>query len=212
MADKKESTLRCVTVLVVIAVVCGVLLAVLNPLLYVAPTADDIAKQFDLVNLEEYNAQNGTESGWVLEELDEEKAGKVSDGAAVSLAAKLALKDEEYIGLLIKTKASGDLGECAFVMFFTKSDDKLSLAKISTDGTTAGKTYSYAQSQNATVKKFEDYYKVIDKANAFDDGYSIPVCGATKTVTAVDNAFKKAAAYYYNVYVLAGEKIEGEGA
>ena len=108
---KKESTLRCVTVLVVIAVVCGVLLAVLNPLLYVAPSADDIAKQFDVVDLDDYNATNGTAVEWALEETNVDFAGGGQDQAQVSLVAKLTLDDQTYVGLLIKTRASGDLGE-----------------------------------------------------------------------------------------------------
>ena len=207
---KKESTLRCVTVLVVIAVVCGVLLAVLNPLLYVAPSADDIAKQFDVVDLDDYNATNGTAVEWAREETNVDFAGGGQDQAQVSLVAKLTLDDQTYVGLLIKTRASGDLGECQYAMFFTQSDNKLILAKIAKDGATAGKTFEYAiANKKGDLKLFEDYYVIIDSATVFDDGYKVPTCGATKTATSVDNAFKRAAYYYYNVYANGGEVNEG---
>lgn len=205
MADKKkESTLRCVTVLTVIAVICGVLLAVLNPLLYVAPTADDISGQFTIA------AEGAGE--WTLEDLDSDLAGKTSDssGAAVTLVAKMTATDETYYGLLIKTKASGNLSECTFVMFFTASDNKLVDAKMSVDGSSGGK-YSYDSASAQTdssgnkPKAFEDYYVVITSATQFDDDYTVPRVGATLTLTAVNNAFKKAAYYYYNAYVAKGE-------
>ena len=45
---------------------------------------------------------------------------------------------------------------------------------------------------------------VINSATQFDTDYSIPKVGATLTLTAVDNAFKKAAYYYYNVIMGGG--------
>lgn len=199
MADKKESALRCVVVLTVIAVICGVLLAVLNPLLYVAPTADDISKYFTL----DENALGE----WEVIELNADFAGKTSDksGAAVSLFAKTTTESQTYYGILITTKASGNLSECKFVMFFTASDNKLVDAKMTVDGTSGGKySYETASDKNANVKKFKEYYGVIESENQFDDDYSIPKVGATLTLTAVDNAFKKAAYYYYNVIVKEG--------
>lgn len=200
MANKKESTLRCVTVLTVIAVVCGVLLAVLNPLLYVAPSADDISSKFDIVVEEP--------SDWQIVELNQDLAGKTTDksGASVTLVAKMQAKDETYIGLLVKTKASGNLSECTFVMFFTASNNKLVDAKISVDGSSGGK-YTYEASYlrgNGQVKAFEDYYVEITSATLFDEDYKIPSVGATLTLTAVDNAFKKACYYFYNQFVKGG--------
>lgn len=199
MANKKESTLRCVLVLSVIAVVCGVLLAVLNPLLYVAPSAEDISNYFDLP------VENPGE--WTVVDLNSEHAGKTTDksGAAVSLVAQMQAGEETYYGLLITTKASGNLSECKFVMFFTKSDNKLVDAKMTVDGSSGGEyTYESAAAASENVKKFEEYYVVINSATQFDTDYSIPKVGATLTLTAVDNAFKKAAYYYYNVIMGGG--------
>lgn len=196
MADKKESALRCVLVLTVIAVICGVLLAVLNPLLYVAPTADDVSKHF---SIEGVNRED-----WQVVELNTDYAGKTSDksGAAVNLFAKAEHEGETYYGMLVTTKASGNLSECKFVMFFTASDNKLIEAKITVDGSSGGKyTYESALNRSESVKGFEKYYVAIESENQFDDGYSIPKVGATLTLTAVDNAFKKACYYYYNVIV-----------
>ncbi len=196
MAEKKESTLRCVLVLTVIAVICGVLLAVFNPLLYVAPTANDISDHFTL------EVNNPGE--WQVLELDSDLAGKTSDksGAAVSLFAKMTAENETYYGMLITTKASGNLSECKFVMFFTASDNKLVDAKMTVDGSSGGKySYQSAQSKSESVRKFEDYYVTISSENQFTDDYSVPKVGATLTLTAVDNAFKKAAYYYYNAIV-----------
>lgn len=196
MSDKKESALRCVLTLTVIAVVCGVLLAVLNPLLYVAPSAEDISNNFSV---------EGVESGeWTLLDIDETFAGKTSDksGAAVSLAAAMESNGETYYGLLITTKASGNLSECKFVMFFRKSDNKLIDCKMTVDGSSGGK-YSF---DNVTeAKPFKDYYVVIESEEQFTGSYDIPKVGATLTLTAVDNAFKKAAYYYYNMFVKGGK-------
>lgn len=196
MAKNKESALRCVIVLTVIAVVCGVLLAVLNPLLYVAPSANDISDYFTL------EVENSGE--WEVVELDSEFAGKTSDPqkAAVNLVAKMTNGSETYIGLLITTRASGNLAECKFVMFFTQSNNSLVDAKMTLDGSTGGK-YSYEEAilrAGANGKKFEDYYGEITKADQFDGSYVVPSVGATLTLSAVDNAFKKAAYYYYNVF------------
>ncbi len=201
---KKESALRCVVVLTVIAVICGVLLAVLNPLLYVAPTADDISSQFTL------DVENQGE--WELLELNQEYAGKTSDkaGAAVSLAAKMTAGEETYYGLLVTTKASGNLSECKFVIFFKGSDNTLVDAKMSVDGSSGGK-YSYeaaadkAEADKKPVRTFEDYYVKVESATQFDEGYTVPKVGATLTLTAVDNAFRKAVYYYYNVIMEGGK-------
>ncbi len=206
---KKESALRCVVVLSVIAVICGVLLAVLNPLLYVAPTADDISSQFTL------NVENQGE--WELLDLDQNFAGKTSDkaGAAVSLSAKMVAgegtdKAETYYGLLITTKASGNLSECKFVIFFRKSDNTIVDAKMSVDGSSGGK-YSYeaaadkAAAEKKPVRTFEDYYVKVESATQFNGDYTVPKVGATLTLTAVDNAFRKAVYYYYNAIMKGGE-------
>ncbi len=199
---KKESALRCVTVLSVIAVICGVLLAVLNPLLYVAPTADDISSQFTL------DVEKGE---WTLLDLNQEFAGKTSDksGAAVSLSAKMTAGDKTYYGLLITTKASGNLSECKFVIFFNGNDNCIIDAKMSVDGSSGGK-YSYSQAADKAdadkkeIRRFEDYYVKIQSESQFDEGYTVPKVGATLTLTAVDNAFKKAAYYYYNAIMEGG--------
>ena len=187
---KKETTLRCVTVLTVIAVICGVLLAVLNPLLYVPPTVDDLANNFT------------AEGEWSIEELnaDFEKG----NGGKVLLAGKLTNAEGvvTHYGLTIKTNSDAQLGECTYALYFDAQTDTLVEAKYIVDGTTGGKTYAAYGDKGAN---FEDYLVQITSENVFDS-YTYPQTGATKTLKAVNNALIMGARYYYNVYVAGGNE------
>ena len=76
-------------------------------------------------------------------------------------------------------------------------------------GSSGGK-YSYSQAADKAdadkkeIRRFEDYYVKIQSESQFDEGYTVPKVGATLTLTAVDNAFKKAAYYYYNAIMEGG--------
>ncbi len=194
MAEKKkESTLRCVLTLSIIAVVCGVLLAVLNVLLYVAPSLDDITNNIHISD-SDYDKEL-----WVMDDVnaDYEKG----TGATVTMGASLDLENNDYCAVLVKTVAAGKLGECIFAFNFSKTENKLVECVLVTDGSTAGYNLAYAKEKlGDQIKDFEDYYLEITSATVFDDGYSIPKGGATLTTTAIDNAFKLAAKYYYYVY------------
>ena len=89
---KKESALKCVLTLAIIAVVCGLLLSVLSAVLYVEQTADDLESEF----FPGYR--------WTAEDSE----SKDYDGAAVTLAAKGENGEKPtYIGLLVVTDSDG---------------------------------------------------------------------------------------------------------
>ena len=200
MEKSKETTLRCVTVLTVIAVVCGVLLAVLYPLLYVAPSVDSIAAN---ITNEELSLASGETAEWKIESLDDEFVkGK---GGSIQLVASCKTATDTVYGILIRTKSDGKLQECQFVIYVRSSDDALFKGVIAEDGATSGRDYAYAQSHDklGNIKSIEngDYYALINRpAQEVYGSFETPKCGATKTVTAIDNAFRLAANYYYNVY------------
>ncbi len=183
--SKKETTLRCVGVLTIIAVVCGLLLAILNPLLYVEPTVDEITNNVTLNG--EYTA--------TVEELNSTFA-KAVKGGSVQMVAKIKTADATYIGMTIKTNSEGQLGECTFAMLINTATNKIEQATYVTDGSTAGRSYSKYGDKG---ENFEDYLIVIDSANVFAD-YTYPKTGATRTLKAVNNAFIITANYYYNCY------------
>ena len=196
---KQETTLRCVTVLAVIAVTCGVLLAVLYPLLYVAPSVSSIS---DNVTAEELGLLSGESALWKrVDTLNESYVeGK---GGSVVMAAETVAADREFVGILIKTKPAAKLGETTYSMYFDRKEDKLFKAVIVEDGATSGRTFEFALSNDKlkNIRPFESYYKVIDGSNdkVYGD-FEKPKCGATYTVTAVDNAFRIAADYYFYTY------------
>jgi|GEM_PF-3007928 len=217
MADlKKESTLRCVTTLAVIAVVCALLLSVLNSVLYVAPTADDLVGVYD--KTEGYT--------WTITDLQD---GSYGSGGKVSLVAegKSEGKDD-YVGLIVRTEKSGKLNESDFAMFINRRTNELEYAELILLGSTGGFDWDYAKAHagggdtdvatgataltglltgdtstdQAEWREWESFYGVIDSAAALDHTDAIPAkTGATRTVTATYNAFNIAARYYYENYV-----------
>ena len=191
---KKETTFRCVFVLTLIAVVCGLLLAILNPLLYVEPTVDDILNNVTL---------EGDVKGSV-EELDKDLA-KAIKGGKVELVAKITANGKEYIGLKVKTNSDGQLGECEYAMLIDRETNKITQAKYITDGSTAGRNYATYGDKG---ENFDDYLIAITSSDVFKD-YTYPRTGATKTCKAVNNAFIITANYYYNEYVEGGAGNEG---
>lgn len=188
--NKKETTFRCVLVLSVIAVICGLLLAVLNPLLYVAPSVDDLSKNYG----------GELEGTWTIEELNADYVK--GTGGKVLLAGKLSNESNEPIlyGLTIKTNSDAQLGECTYAIFFDAKTNKIVEAKYLVDGSTGGKTYSKYGDKGAN---FDSYLVEVNSADVFA-GFTYPQTGATKTLKAVNNAFIISANYYYNVYVVGG--------
>lgn len=201
MEKKKETTLRCVTVLTVIAVVCGLLLAVLYPLLYVAPSVASIS---DNVTAAELGLDDGAAIEWQKLELDAEYSE--GNGGSVVMAAKAVSDGNEFFGLLLKTKPAGKLEECTYSAYFRKSDDMFIKLVIVDNGATSGRDFEYALANDKlkNVKAFDYYYRIIDRpADEVFGAFEKPKCGATNTVTAIDRAFRIAANYYY--YALGGE-------
>ena len=199
MEKKKETTLRCVLTLTVIAVVCGLLLAVLYPVLYVAPSVDILS---DNISARELGASENVEVKWLREETLNEPFVKAGGGSVV-MAAKCETGGDVVYGILVKTKPAAKLGECKFSIYIRKSDNKLIKGVIVEDGSTSGKSFDYAleNDKDGKVKTFDYYYKIVDKpSNDVYGAFDKPKCGATYTVTAVDNAFRIAADYYYNTY------------
>ena len=216
MADsKKESTLRCVGTLAIIAVICALLLSVLNSLLYVAPKADD------LVGV--YPKLDGYE--WTVRDV---KDGSYGAGGKVTLVAEGTKQGEDtYIGLLIKTDKNGKLNESVYAMFINKETDTLEYAALVTVGSTGGFDWNYAKehaggddvqtgataltallsgdetaNEQAEWRDWESFYVKIDGEAALDYTDAVPAkTGATRTVTATYNAFDIAARYYYENYV-----------
>lgn len=191
---KKESTLRCVLTLTAIAVICGLLIAVLNPLLAVPPTVDEIT---GVLNVQ------GDYTSTVLE-TDKEVAKQVK-GGKVELVAEIVTADATYVAMKVKTNSDGQLGECFYAMLINKSTNKIEQAAYITDGSTAGRNYAtYGDKDgNGGGTSFNEYLIEITSANAFD-AYTYPQTGATKTLKAVNRAFIITANYYYNVFMVQG--------
>ena len=215
MADKNDA-LRSVVTLAAIAVVCGLLLSVLNALLFVEKSADDLKNEYFAGYV------------WTSETLSED----TFEGARVTLAARgEKAESPTYIGLLVVTVADGKLGSSTYAVYINAQTDCIEKAFFVEEGATGGFTWEYAASQKKAAeggavtgatalaglaadensagasewKDFEDFYVKIDSPAIFSD-YGIPAkTGATKSVTATFNAFKAAAGYYYANYVLRGQ-------
>ena len=217
---KKESTLRCVATLTIIAVVCAFLLSTLNFLLYVAPTVDALDGVYPA--LEGYN--------W---EKTDTADGSYGSGGKVTLAA-VGKKDggADYLGIIVTTDKSGKLNQSEYAMYFNLSTDTLEYAAFITEGATGGFNWQYAESHGtggggattgataltgllsgndnaaseAELKVWNSFLNVkITSENVLDFTGNIPKTGATFTVTATYSAFNIAARYYYENYVKGGD-------
>lgn len=220
MAKKVESTLRCVLTLAIIAVVCGLLLSVLNPILAVEPTAADLEDNF--------------EEGYTWTVLDLNDCD--TNGGRVTLVAE-GTKDgaDTYIGLIVLTNADGKLGQSTYAMYVNKQTNVLEKACFISEGATGGFTFDKYVSKKAQAGNkgevttgataltgmlsddtgageagepmdMEDFCGTeITSAEAFS-GYNPPAkTGATKTANAVYNSFRIMAKYYYENFVKGGQ-------
>lgn len=190
MDRKKETTLRCVLTLTVIAVVCGLLLSVLSQVLAVEPDP------------KVFNTNFGQASEFKVQTLDADLAKAVKGGKVV-LVGRYTEQETDVIGINIKTNSEGQLGECEYVMYIDVKTDKLYKAVMTKDGSTAGRSYANYGDKGAN---FEDYLITIDSENPYKDFVypglnGVNKVGATKTLKAVNNAFIIASHYYYNYYV-----------
>lgn len=220
MAKAKDSTLRCVMTLAIIAVICGLLLSILNPALAVEPTADDLKA----------NYQDGYE--WQVLELKDSD----TDGGKVTLVAEGTKEGEPtVIGMVVMTNADGKLGESTYAMYVDKATNKLVKACFIKEGATGGFTFDKYVSRDAHANKggevttgataltgilsdqtqsgnagtpmnLEDFCGTeITSADAFN-GYNPPVkTGATKTANAVYNSFRIMAKYYSENFLQGGQ-------
>lgn len=215
MAKAKETTLRCVTTLAVIAVVCALLLSVLNSVLYVSATPDD------LIGL--YSAVDGYE--WEVVDVNDDQP---YSGGKVILVAKGTMDGkDDYLGLLVQTEKNGKLNESTYAMFINMNTDALEYAAFVTEGATGGFNWQYAKEHSksgdqvstgataltgllsgdrsnsqAAWREWESFYGVITDQTALDYTDAVPAkTGATRTVTATYDAFNIVARYYYDNFV-----------
>ena len=220
MAKKAESTLRCVLTLTIIAVICGLLLSVLNPVLAVEPSADDLEANFT----EGYS--------WTVLELKDCD----TEGGSVTLVAEGTKEGADtMIGMVVKTNADGKLGESTYAMYVNKTTHKLEKMCFIKEGATGGFTYDKYVSRDALSgnkgevttgataltglltdpsaggeggepKNLEDFCGVeVTSVEAFK-GFNPPVkTGATKTANAVFNSFNIMAKYYVENFVQGGQ-------
>lgn len=181
----KNETIRAVTVLTVIAVVCGIILAVMNSLLYVPPSLDDLSKNFD--------------GEWTMEELDSGFA-KSSEGS-VTIVGRTVKDGKEVIGIVVKASPSGKYDGSKVAVYIDKSTDTIISSAVLSQGSTGGFTLEYAQkNSDGKLKKYEDFNGVKITAETLNEKYDGPKTGATKTVTGFYDTFEVVARYYYNVY------------
>lgn len=186
MDKKKETTLRCVLTLTIIAVVCGLLLSVLSQVLAVQPDP------------KVFNENYGEAVEFTVCDLDKE-ASKAIKGGKVLLVGRYTTDSVDVIALNVKSNGEGQLGECEYVMYFDTKTDKLFKAVMTVDGSTAGRTYTKYGDKG---ENFESYLVTIDSQNPYKDFVypglnGVNKVGATKTLKAVNNAFIIAANYYY---------------
>ena len=220
MEKKKESTLRCVATLSIIAVTCALLLSVLHPLLYVQPTADEFVGRYAVTDGYEWKIER-PEQGYDLDGVE---------GGKVTLAARgVSDGKPDYVGILVETEKSGKLNNSTYVMFVNAETHVLEYAEYVIVGSTGGFTWEKARSNavggevttgataltgllsdgqtdsEAVWREWESFYVPLNDAGVFDD-LGVPArTGATFTVTATYNAFRIAACYYYKNYVEGGE-------
>ncbi len=219
MAKKTESTLRCVLTLAIIAVICGLLLSILNPVLAVEPTADDLEANFT--------------EGYTWKVLDLKDCD--TDGGKVTLVAEGTKTNEDtIIGLIVMTNSDGKLGESTYAMYVNKTTNKLDKVCFIKEGATGGFTFdkyvskkahagsigevatgataltglltdASASGEGGEPMDLEDFCGVeITDAEAFSE-YKPPVkTGATKTANAVYNSFNIMAKYYAENFLEGG--------
>ena len=181
----KNETIRAVTVLTVIAVVCGVILAVMNALLFVPPSLDDLSKNF--------------EGEWVMEELNE-KFSSPSQGA-VTIVGKTIKDGKEVIGIVVKVSPSGKYDGSKVAVYVDKWTDTIISSAVLSQGSTGGFSLEYAQKNaDGKLKTYLDFNGVKITEATLNEKYDGPKTGATKTVTGFYDTFEIVAYYYYNVY------------
>ena len=181
----KNETLRAVTVLTVIAVICGIVLSVMNALLYVPPSLDDLSKNFA--------------GEWTAEELNLEFSK--SGGGSVTIVGKTVKDGKEVIGLVVKANSSGKYDGSKVAVYIDKSTDTIIDSAVLSAGSTGGFTLEYAEkNSDGKLKSYADYKGVKITSSSFNEKYDGPKTGATKTVTGFYDTFEIVARYYYNVY------------
>lgn len=171
MKGNKNSSLNCIVVLFVIAVVCVALLGILNDLLYVPPDMSVFNK-----------AASGTYEEMTLESVSL-SYGKVEVAVNGTLDG-----GEKVVGLYVTGNKSGKADSFSLAIIIDVSSNKIVGAYEITDGSTGG--YSWDESRLSSVIGTDitssDYLTL--------DG--LVQTGTTNSSSAVKNALMTAAEYY----------------
>lgn len=166
----KNSTARCIVVLLVIAVVCVGLLGVLNDVLYVPPDMSAFSK-----------AASGT-----YEPGNTEKA--ILSNGKVELVVNGKLDNgKEVIGLFVTGNKYGKADSFKIAVVFGVEDKNIVGVYLDTDGSTGGYSYNETKLQNIVGKPIT--YNFLGETDLL-------VTGATNSSIAVQQALKAAGEYY----------------
>lgn len=174
----KNSSLRCVLVLLVIAIVCVFLLAVLNDVLYVAPDMSVFAKAKDGEYTQVEIKDVATQSGKMVLLAE----GKTTDG-------------KDVVGLYVEGKKYGKADSFQLAIVVEKETDQIVGAYMITDGSTGGYYYDAAALENAIGTEITSTNYL-----SFTDLIFTGASSKNNSSFAVMNAFQTAAEYYKGAY------------
>lgn len=174
----KNSSLRCVLVLLVIAIVCVFLLAVLNDVLYVAPDMSVFAKAKDGEYTQVEIKDVATQSGKMVLLAE----GKTTDG-------------KDVVGMYVEGKKYGKADSFQLAIVVEKETDQIVGAYMITDGSTGGYYYDAAALENAIGTEITSTNYV-----GFTDLIFTGASSKNNSSFAVMNAFQTAAEYYKGAY------------
>lgn len=180
MTEKKKMSpaLKGILVLVVIAVVCVAILAVLNDILYVPPDMTNFNKAAEGVYDNVKNVEKvDLASGKVLTVCE----GKLTDGTKV-------------VGLYVQGKKYLKADSFELTIVIALDSNKIVGAYEVIDGSTGG--YKYNEAQLAKMVG-----KLITNSTIFNGDTDTLITGVTNSSNAVLNCFKTAAEYYSAVYL-----------
>lgn len=174
----KNSSLRCVLVLLVIAIVCVFLLAVLNDVLYVAPDMSVFAKAKDGEYTQVEIKDVATQSGKMVLLAE----GKTTDG-------------KDVVGMYVEGKKYGKADSFQLAIVVEKETDQIVGAYMITDGSTGGYYYDAAALENAIGTEITSTNYL-----SFTDLIFTGASSKNNSSFAVMNAFQTAAEYYKGAY------------
>lgn len=170
----KNSSLNCIVVLLIIAVVCVALLAILNDLLYVPP---------------DMSVFNKAASGEYQE--DDLQNVTLSYGKVV-LTSKGTSNGKDVVGIYVNGKAYGKAGSFSLAVVVEKGTNKIVGVYEIVDGSTGGYAYDEGLlNQVVGTDILSSNYMPMD---------NLVQTGTTNSSTAAKNALMAAAEYYSLCY------------